>query len=164
MKPALRRYGSMNSAWVLFLASAAALAALGVALYLMSDNGPTERVASPLIVYCAAGVKEPVEAAAREYEQTYGVPIQLQFGGSQTLLANIELSKQGDLYIPADDYYIQLARGKQLVAEALPLAKMTPVLAVAQGNPKKISSLEDLLSGQHKICQANPDAAAVGKL
>jgi len=164
MMRAIHRGGSMHSAWVLFLVSACALAGLGVALYLMSDSGPAARTSKPLLVYCAAGIKDPVEAAAREYEQTYGVPVELQFGGSQTLLANIEVSKRGDLYVPADDYYIQLAREKQLVAEALPLASMTPVLAVAQGNPKKITSLADLLTGKHKICQANPDAAAVGKL
>src|SRR5262249_45666491 len=88
----------------------------------------------------------------------------LQYGGSQTLLANMEVSHLGDLYIPADDYYIQLAREKKLVAEAIPLANMTPVIAVPKGNPKKIASLDDLLAGNLRISQANPDAAAVGKL
>lgn len=163
MMRTIHRSGSIHSAWLLFLVSAGALAALGIALYLMSDGGPAH-TGRPLLVYCAGGVREPMEAAAREYEETYRVPFRIEYGGSQTLLANIELRKQGDLYVPADDYYIQLARKKQLVAEALPLAQMTPVLAVAQGNPKKIKSLDDLLTGKHKLGQANPDAAAIGKL
>src|SRR5205823_4614409 len=43
---------------------------------------------TPLVVFCAAGLKAPVEEAAREYEKEYGVPINLTYGGSETQLAN----------------------------------------------------------------------------
>jgi len=46
----------------------------------------------PIVVYCAAGLKGPVEAAAKAYEAGYQVPVSLHFGGSQTLLANVEVS------------------------------------------------------------------------
>jgi molybdenum ABC transporter molybdate-binding protein len=164
MKTTNIRCGSIHATWLMFLASAGALGGLVGLLYLIADNGPSNVSTGPLIVYCAAGIKEPVEKVANEYTQAYGVPVQLQYGGSQTLLANIEVSKRGDLYLPADDYYIQLARDKKLVDEAIALAKMTPVIAVPQGNPKKIQSLADLLTGNSRISQANPDAAAVGKL
>src|SRR5262249_42334934 len=72
--------------------------------------------------------------------------------------------RRGDLYLPADDSYIQLARAKGLLAETLPLARMKPVLAVAKGNPKKIASLDDLLKPGVRLAQANPDAAAIGKV
>jgi molybdenum ABC transporter molybdate-binding protein len=116
------------------------------------------------MVHCAAALKDPVAAAAREYQQAYGVPIRLQYGASQTLLANIEVSNQGDIYLPADDYYIQLARKKKLAAEVIPLARMTPVIAVPKGNPRNIRSLDDLLKSDVRISFANPEAAAVGKL
>ena len=35
------------------------------------------------------------------------MPVQIQYGGSQTLLAGIEVTRRGDLYIPADDSYVQ---------------------------------------------------------
>jgi molybdenum ABC transporter molybdate-binding protein len=158
------RPGSIHFAWIAFLVSIGLLGALMAALYLVADSGTTANATGPLVVYCAAGIKEPIEAAAKQYEKTYGMPVHLQYGGSQTLLANMEVSHLGDLYVPADDYYIQLAREKKLVAEAIPLATMTPVIAVPKGNPKKIASLDDLLTGNLRISQANPDAAAVGKL
>src|SRR5262249_52481286 len=130
----------------------------------ISGTGPAHATTSPVSVYCAAGLKEPIEAAAREYEKTYGIPIQLQYGGSQTLLANIEVSRRGALYVPADDHYIEVARKKELLAETIPLAQMTAVLAVPKGNPKKIASLNDLLTGNLRITQADPDAAAIGRL
>lgn len=118
---------------------------------------------SPLLVYCAASLKAPVETLARAYGRENGVPIHLQYGGSQTLLANLELSKRGDLYIPAEEAYVQMGREKHLVAETLPLGRMNAVLVVRQGNPKNVRSLGDLLRAEVRLAQANPDAAAIGK-
>src|SRR5205085_11681905 len=83
----------INPAWLAFLGSAALLAFL-LALLIWHPGQPSAGK-SPLIVYCAAGVKTPVETVAREYEKTDGAPIQLQYGGSQTLLASLEISRRG---------------------------------------------------------------------
>jgi len=142
---------------------AAAILLVGLLVWKPGTSRPDAKSRPALIVYCAAGIKVPVEAVARQYEHDYGVPVQLQYGGSQTLLANVELSKRGDLYLPADESYIALAREKGLVAEVIPLARMTGVLAVRKGNPKNIRSLDDLQRADVSVCQANPDAAAIGK-
>jgi molybdate transport system substrate-binding protein len=142
--------------WIAFLASLALF--IGLALKLFRD--PQSAPAGPLLVYCAAGLRVPMEAAVKAYDGE----IQLQFGGSQTLLANAELARRGDLFIPADDSYLRIARDKGLCAESIPLARMRPVLAVAKGNPKGIHGLSDLLRKDVKVAQANPDAAAVGKV
>ncbi len=105
-----------------------------------------------------------MEEIARKYEEEEGVPIQLQFGASNTLLVNAEVSRVGDLYLPADDTYLDFAAAKKLLAERVPLACMTPVLAVHKGNPKNIHSLDDVLNSEAKVAQANPDAAAIGRL
>jgi molybdenum ABC transporter molybdate-binding protein len=128
------------------------------------DRHATSEDARPLVVYCAAGIKAPVEAVAQEYQERYGVPVQLQYGGSQTLLAAIEVNGSGDLYLPGDDSYLQMARDKGLLAEVVPLARMTAALAVPKGNPKRLGSLKDVLTGDIRLSQAIPDAAAVGKL
>ena len=141
---------------------AAFLVSLGVFLVLAVKlfRGPEAPVEAPILVYCAAGLRMPIEAS----EKAYGGKIQLQYGGSNTLLANAEVSGKGDLFIAADDSYLKLAREKGLAAEAIPLARQTAVLAVAKGNPKKIAALVDLLRADVKVVQANPDAAAIGKL
>jgi molybdenum ABC transporter molybdate-binding protein len=108
-----------------------------------------------------------VEAAAKEYEQKYGVAVRPDYGGSQTLLARLEGERaagHADLYLPADDTYLQAGRSKGLLAETVPLARMHPVLAVAAGNPKRIATLDDLLRADVRLGQANPDAAAIGKV
>jgi molybdenum ABC transporter molybdate-binding protein len=141
-----------------FLVSLAAFVAIAFLLLRSAKEGPAPD--APILVYCAAGIRQPVEAA----EKSFGRKVELQYGGSQTLLANAEVSRKGDLFIAADDSYVKLARDKGLAAESIPLARQVPVLAVAKGNPKKIRSIDDLLRPDVKLSQANPDAAAIGKL
>lgn len=157
------RTASLNGPWLAFLGSLALLGFL-VTLLFWTPWEQVERPHGPLVVYCAAGLKGPVEAIARRYEEEYGVPVQLQYGGSQTLLANLEIAGRGDLFLPADDSYLAPAREKRLIAETIPLARMRPVLAVMKDNPKHITSLETLLKDGVRIAQANPDAAAIGRL
>ncbi|HEY7310674.1 MAG TPA: molybdate ABC transporter substrate-binding protein [Gemmataceae bacterium] len=164
MRRQRRRTAQIHGACLAFLASVLVLAALIGFLLWDSHKSGADAEARTLIVFCAAGIKAPVEKAARDYERAYGVPVRLQYGGSQTLLANIEVSERGDLYLPGDDSYLLAARKKGLVAEILPLARMTPVLAVRKGNPKNLHSLQDVLTSDSRLSQANPDAAAVGKL
>ncbi|GIW81397.1 MAG: hypothetical protein KatS3mg105_3204 [Gemmatales bacterium] len=117
-----------------------------------------------VMVYCAAGMKKPVEEIARAYEKELGVKVRLEFRGSRTLLANFKVVQQGDLYIPGDDYYIELARDEGYIDEVIPIARMTPVFAVQKGNPKKIQSLDDLLNGKVRVAQTDPQQAACGRL
>ncbi len=137
-----------------------------VLLVLMLRMKPRDNEGSkngvPLVVYCAAGIKPPVEAVAKEYEKTFGIPVQIQYGGSGTLLSNLRVSKVGDLFIAADDSYLRIAETNGLIEETITLAQMSPVVAVLKGNPKNIRSLSDL----HRVnlALANPDAAAVGKV
>jgi molybdenum ABC transporter molybdate-binding protein len=119
-----------------------------------------------LFVYCAAGMRYPMEKIKADYEQEFGsrgVKIQLQYNGSNTLLSQLEVSKTGDLYLAADDSYIHMAREKGLVVESIPIAKMRPVIAVQRNNEKKISSVDDLLHAEVRVALADPGAAAVGK-
>ena len=88
------------------LAVGASLLALGGLLgFLYLDQRPADPNPEnrPLVVYCAAGMQKPMKAVAAAYEEEFGQRVELQFGGSNTLLANIEVAQVGDLYIPGDD-------------------------------------------------------------
>ncbi|HXX94609.1 MAG TPA: substrate-binding domain-containing protein, partial [Planctomycetota bacterium] len=113
-----------------------------------------------ILVYCAAGIRPPVEAGSK----ALGSPVEISYGGSQTLLATAEVSRKGDLFIPGDESYLELARAKGLIAETIPLARMRPVLAVGRGNPKGIRSVQDLERPEVKVSFPSPEATASGKL
>lgn len=132
------------------------------ALYglLPSRNAAVDADGDEIVVYCAAGMRVPLEEIARNYEEENRTPIVIQYGGSNTLLSQIEVARQGDLFLAADDMYLNLAREKQLVREIVPLATMRAVIVVRKGNPKNVASIEDLL--KLKLAAANPDQAAIG--
>ncbi|HSU69182.1 MAG TPA: extracellular solute-binding protein, partial [Tepidisphaeraceae bacterium] len=119
---------------------------------------------TPLKIYCAAGIKKPVEAVAALYQKEYGEPVDLEYGGTASLLSALSIAKQGDLFVAADDAAIEQAKKQGLVREVLPLVRQTPVIAVRKGNPKKIESLDDLLKDGIKFGLANPEAASIGRV
>ncbi len=118
----------------------------------------------PLSIFCAASNRGVLEAIRAEYQKETGREIEAQYGASQTLLTNIEVSQSGDLYLPADTSYLELAAQKGLISERFPLARMKLVVCVLRGNPKGVSSIDDLLKPDVRFVQASPDATAVGKL
>ena len=147
--------------WTVIGFSAAVLVA--TLAWLLWPQGPNSAKAnSPLVLYCAAGIKAPVESAVKEYKKLTGRDVQVQFGGSQTLLANMEVSHRGDVYIPADDSYLKIGREKNLLAETIRLARMRLALAVRKGNPKQIRAIEDLLKPDVRLVQGDPEATAIG--
>ena len=140
------------------------LAALlgGIALFQRRASPPAGM--ATLTVYCAAGLKKPVEAIAQAYQKEAGVEVRLQFGGSGTLLSQFRVVRQGDLFLSADEGAIADARQVDLIREVLPLAKQHPVIAVRAGNPKNIHTLTDLLRGDVKLALANPEAASISRV
>ncbi len=117
-----------------------------------------------LTVYCAAGIKPPVVAAAKEYEQRYGVRVDFNYGGSGTLLSQLDVAREGDLYIAGDESYVARAQTRGLVDESIGLAEMRPVVATRKDSKLHIRDVRDLLRDDVAVGLANPDAAAIGKL
>ncbi len=155
----------ISKQWLAILGSLAVAAGLVAALLMQSRDSPlsTTSVQKPLLVFCAAGIRAPVEAVARDYEQAFGVQVQLQYGGSGTLLSNLRVTQTGDLFLAADESYVRSARAAGLLAEVIELARQRPVIAVPRGNPKNIRTLEDLQRPDVHVAMANPDAASIGR-
>ena len=141
------------------------IAALLAALALLQRKGTTSSsTATALTVYCAAGLKQPVEAIAAKYRAEFGVEVQLQYGPTGALISNLRVAKRGDLFIAADDGSVADARKYELVREVLPLVRQHPVIAVRAGNPKNIRTLADLLRDDVKLALTNPDAASISRV
>ncbi|HVJ66395.1 MAG TPA: molybdate ABC transporter substrate-binding protein, partial [Caulifigura sp.] len=162
----------MKSVGFVFIASLVVLGALSWQLLSSSGRpvaapGEADKESAgsnePLSVFVAASNRPVFEAIRKEYEAEFHIPVQVQYGASQTLLSSIEVSGTGDLYLPADDSYLDLAASKSLIKERLPLATMHAVAVVAKGNSKNIVSLADLERQDIKLVLADPDAAAIGK-
>lgn len=164
------RRGFVDRTLLVIVGSLVALVLLVVTLLWKPTGKPLgnqadgQQQAQPLVIYCAASNKSVIEAIRRDYEREFQVPLELQYGASQTLLASLAVTGTGDLYLPADDSYLTIAREKQLIDDEYPLAKMQAVVAVAKGNPLQIKTWDDLLKPEVRIAQASIEAAAISKL
>lgn len=137
------------------------VALIGVLIY--SDSRRDEST-DAIVFFCAASNRGVMEAIADDYEKETGRTVEIQYGGSQTLLSSMEVTHAGDLYLPADESYLKLAKEKSLIDEIIPIASQHGVIAVRKGNPKKILSIHDLMKEEIRLVQASPDATAIGKL
>ena len=155
---------SGNLAWRLLIV----LVVVGVAIvFLLTRGSPVERKpgSKRLTMYTAAGLREPTEKIAAQYAEEYGVEIDLQYGGSNTLLNQMQVNKfeTADLYLAADNFYTDKAVDLGLAAETLPVATQRPVIAVRKDSSLKINSIDDVLAPDVRVSLADPDQAAVGK-
>ncbi len=161
----------MNRTFAIMIGSLVALAAM---FLMLSRDQPRQQSINPgsgdagagpsIMLFCAASNRGVMEDIRADYVKEYGREIDIQYGGSQTLLSSLEVSGAGDLYLPADDSYLEMGREKGLIAEVLTIAKMQGGIAVASGNPKSIKTFDDLLRDGVRTVQASPDATAIGKL
>lgn len=141
----------------------ALVAALGYAAWSLMAHTQSEQKRT-LTVFCAAGLKKPIEAIARQYRYETGVEVLLQYGATGTLLSQLQIAKEGDVFIATDDVSLADARRLKIIAEAVPIAVQHPVVAVGKGNPKHLHSLADLTRADVKLAIANPDSASVSKV
>ena len=129
------------------------------------SGGAGDNSNSPLVLYCAAGMRPPVTKILDAYQAEYNVAVEVEYAGSGALLSQIRAANQGDLYLAASETYVQQAHDLELIDEHAPLAKQRAVIVVRKDNPvtSDVDSLETLLSSDARITLANPDVAAVGR-
>ncbi len=126
-------------------------------------------VASPLAgktitAFVGSASKPPMDEAARIFENQTGVKVYLTYGGSGTVLSQMELSGTGDLYIPGSPDYLEKANTKKVTDPATTkiLAYLVPAICVQPGNPKNIQSLANLAQTGVTVGIGNPSTVCVG--
>lgn len=116
------------------------LVVVGAAAWFQSGSSTTSKPGNAIVVYCAAGMRKPVEEAAIAFQKEFNVEVRLDYGSSGELEGKLELERTSrtprcDLYIPADLSFAERAREKELTSENIPLARFELVLAAAPDHP-----------------------------
>jgi len=133
-------------------------------LLLVALSGCTEGGQKTITAFVGSASKPPMEEAAAAFEKETGIKVYLNFGGSGTMLSQIELSRSGDLYIPGSPDFMAKAEGKDVIdpSSVKKIAYLIPVIAVRHGNPENIQSLADLAKPGIEVGIGNPQAVCVG--
>ena len=117
----------------------------------------------PPLLYCGAGIEPPVAELVEAFNREHGTAIVCDYRGSEVLLSSVTLTGKGDLYMPGDVHYVELAEKKDLVASRKTVCYFVPVILVAKRNPKQIRALEDLTRKDVKVGLGDPQFCANGR-
>jgi len=117
-----------------------------------------------LLVYCGAGMRKPMDEIGLLFEEKYGISVNYNYAGSNTLLSQMELTQEGDIYMPGATYYFDVAKEKGFTDYEQLIAYHVPVIAVPKGNPANITSLDDLAKPGVTVILGDSKACAIGNL
>ncbi len=144
--------------------SRSALHAVATLLLLGLAGGCREREPPPLRVFAGSANRPALERIAALWEAEGGAPIETIYGGSGTVLSQLQLAGRGDVYLPGSQDFMERAEAlgqvrPETIAE---LAWLVPALIVPEGNPAGIESLEDLTRPGLRVGIGNPDSVCLG--
>lgn len=105
-------------------------------------------------VYAGAGLKTPLQEIAQDFSDEYKYEVVFTFSGFKSLAEDIQKGAKPDIFI-ASPKFMQNLKEKDLLDHYQKLTVKNPVIVVAKGNLKGITSLEDLTKPGLKV--ALPD-------
>lgn len=118
---------------------------------------PASTKARVLAVYAAASLTDAFTEIAQEFEALHpGVTVSLNFGGSQTLRAQIEQGAQADIFASANANQMDaLVEGNYIAADTPKIFLNNQLVVILPPeNPAGLSSLADLANSGLKIILA----------
>jgi len=118
--------------------------------------------AKTLLIPCGAGLQPAMDVIGKVYYERTGVRPDFSYAGSGMLLATLDFTRRGDLYMPGEAFWVTMAEDRDLVSDSRPVVYFTPVIAVPKGNPGGIESLEDLAKPGVRVAIGDPQALAIG--
>jgi len=150
--------------FILFLVAGALLAAGCTST---SSTAPAATTVTPpqegLLVYSGAGLKSAMEDVGKNFTEKYGIAVQFTYGGSGTLISQMNLTRKGDVFVPGSTVEYATAESQGLVSDYRMVAYHVPVIAVQKGNPKNITKLTDFAQPGLKVALGDANATAIGK-
>lgn len=131
---------------------------------LLSCGRSGEDASASLTVFCGSASKPAMEEIAARFERETRIEVDMVFGGSGTLLSQIELSRQGEIYLPGSPDYIVIGNRKKLLVEGSEriVAYLVPAIITPAGNPANVHSLRDLARPGVRVGIGNPETVCLG--
>jgi len=158
----------MNKNSKIIFLSVIIIAILAIAALYLSGNfgsgGSNEEGSIDILV--GAGFSKVGAELIKEFNKKYpNIKVNAKYGGSGELFATLETQKSGDVFLPADYKYMEDAMKNGYIENNTVenITKNIPVIIVKKGNPKNISSLEDLTKPGVKVAIGEPSGPAIGK-
>lgn len=119
-----------------------------------------------ITVLAGAGTMAAMNDLKANFEkENPGTTINIQYGNSAELFSSLNTQKSADLVVPGDITFMDKAKsqGYMLNDTIKPIVYHIPVIAVQKGNPKNITSVQNLSMEGLKVGLGDTNGTAVGK-
>lgn len=138
--------------------TAALIVGLTLFAALVGCSSGTPAATQKITVFAAASLKEPfTEIGERFQTDNPGTAVEFSFAGSADLVTQLIQGAPADVFASADARNMGKAATAGLLAgDPVNFASNTLTIAVAHGNPKKITSLKDLAQPGISVVVCSP--------
>jgi molybdate transport system substrate-binding protein len=118
-----------------------------------STSAGAPKLSGTVTVFAAASLKESFTTLGKEFEQQHpGTKVTFNFGGSDTLAANITGGAPADVFAAASPKTMKIVTDKSdAVGTPATFVRNQLEIATLPGNPDKVSSLKDLTKSGLKV-------------
>lgn len=136
------------------------------ALGVMVTSAFVSTTQGKITVFAGSASQPVLEAAAQVFQAKYNVKVELRLGGSGSVLSAMQIARTGDIFLPGSpDFLLQAAKQgvvNMTSGHVKVLAYLVPAIIVQKGNPKNITSLEDLARPGIRVGIGDPESVCVG--
>lgn len=143
--------------------SVAVITALSASLIVGCGKDETQAEDNELMVLCGSSFPNPMSELCLQFTEQTGVKFATTLAGSESHLPLIKTAHMGDIFVTHDPY-LDYVRDANCLLDYVHVGYVRPVLAIQPGNPKGISSIQDLTRPGLKIALSNPEYSTCGEM
>jgi len=146
----------------MFIKKALLLVLMVIGLTDAANAGPKE-----MLFHAGVGQRSSLNEIKQIWEKRYpDQQVNFSYKGSGYFIADITRSRQGDLFMPGEEFYMLQAQERGFVDTYNPKtdipAYFVTVIITPKGNPKNITKIEDFAKPGIRIGMGNPKSCAIG--
>jgi len=116
-----------------------------------------------LVVLCGSSFPKPMEQLCSQFSAETGIGTITTVAGSEDFLPLVKAGRKGDILVTHDPYLDYVADANAL-ADHVQVGFVAPVLAVQKGNPKGLTSIEDLTRPGLEVALTDPKYSTCGEM
>ena len=116
-----------------------------------------------LVLLCGSSFTKPMEQLCKEFTAQTGITIITTTAGSEDFLPLVKAGQKGDILVTHDPY-LDYVREANALFDSVHVGFVAPVLAVQKGNPKGLSSIQDLTRSGLKVALTDPQYSTCGEM
>jgi molybdate transport system substrate-binding protein len=120
-----------------------------------------------LLIHAGAGQRYALDEIAEVFQRKNpDIAIDFSYKGSGYFLADLTASREGDIYMPGEEFYVLQAVEKGFISNYNPeteaCAWFITVIITPAGNPANITSLEDFARSGVRVGLGDPRSCSIG--